>query len=75
MNDHAGFFWIRTGKLRQICIVLRLLESHLCEVAIAYLMKRMGGLIGLEIAKAFHLNPKPNSNWSPQTEALFLSGI
>ena len=43
------------------------LPSPICET--------IGGLIGLEIAKAFELDPQPNSNWSPQTETLFLNGI
>lgn len=35
----------------------------------------VGGLIGLEIAKAIGLDPIPNADWSVETEQLFLTGI
>ena len=70
MNDHGVFFDTETGEpfaSFAYCSHGWKLPALTCET--------VGGLIGLEIATAFELDPQPNSNWSPQTEALFLDGI
>ena len=70
MNDHGVFIDAETEKP----IASFAYCSHGWKLP-ALTCETVGGLIGLEIAKAFELDPQPNSNWSPHTEALFLDGI